>query len=312
MKEFKLSSLKSILKADVFKANGLMLDKLKLSRSLNEGDQRFRDRILKEFQKCAEESQKFVVSNNVIKKVMDQPYLDTETYEMNFNTKKLDDSTIEEKSKEYLPLPFSSIWLEGESSALVGIPTDDGGHYFCFGILVKKFSDHYYISAYFWANPTQNVCYNAIFHFSDIENDTFETPTEKEWFARVHHILELVTKHKKLGYIYNNKPSKIQTPKGVKKINVSRVINICLKEEGVKIVSTLKSKHIEFSHEFPAIAHWRYFPNRPDFIGKDPMGNRNQEGRTWVNEAIKGKGKPRIRGQIRHVNEYKRICGQNI
>jgi hypothetical protein len=45
-------------------------------------------------------------------------------------------------------------------------------------------------------------------------------------------------------------------------------------------------RDMDWTHSWVRRGSWRYFPNKPDFIGKDQSGNRNQKGRTWVNESI--------------------------
>ena len=184
-----------------------------------------------------------------------------------------------------------------------------------FGIFIKEYENYYYISALMNA-PTENgegsqyIHYSSMIEHDKIYNNSFDTPEEREWYCNVHHILDTVTKHKKLGYIHYNKGSKLMTPKGVKKVHVNGVVGVCLKEDGIKIINGINCKHIEFSHRFSVMGHWRYYHNDPEFVGYDKKGNKRENGRTWVNCYDKQKDKARKKGQIRFVNEYERTHGK--
>lgn len=319
MKNFKLNAMEQMLHCERVYQNENLSRKLRLpldtvatekSMKLN------RDYFVKQF---SDETENFIVSNRVIEKVFPEGIEDMDRD--HFFKKKV--------VRDYLALPFGSMWIEGElkegnktkTQPLMGVPTKSGGLYLILGVLIHEHENSYYISCLMTnevprdeitrgINNLEPIHYSCIINHESVETGVFDTPEEEEFYIQMHVLLELVTKHKKLGYIHNNQSMKMNTPKGVKKVHVNRVIGVCLKEEGVKIINNMNSKFIEFSHQFPCMAHWRYYPNSPEFEGKDIKGNKNQLGRTWVKGCIKGRDKNKKKGQIRYVNEYERIHGK--
>lgn len=320
MKNFKLNVMEQMLNCDRVYNNLEMSKTLRLPMDALAGDPKHqklsRDYFVKQFD---EDTKNFVVSERVIDKVFPSGCDDMDRDI--FYKKKV--------AREYLALPFDSIWIEGEilnndsgkTAPLLMVHTKDNKYYLIQGVLIQERDNSYYISClmtneleseeqFVLGNGVELIHYSCIMGHDKIESGEFDTPEEEEFYCQMHILLELVTKHKKLGYIHYNQGSKIMTPKGVRKVHVNRVVGVCLKEEGVKIINHLNSKYIEFSHQFPCMAHWRYYPNNPEFEGKDQKGNRNQFGRTWVSSSVKGKDKKKKKGQIRYVNQYERQYGK--
>lgn len=64
------------------------------------------------------------------------------------------------------------------------------------------------------------------------------------------------------------------------------------REVQIKNYQELTGNHIDFSHRFEVMGHWR----RCNRIGLDQYGNRTEIGRTWVNQFVKGpEDKPLIK-----------------
>lgn len=63
--------------------------------------------------------------------------------------------------------------------------------------------------------------------------------------------------------------------------------SIITRKKYTSFAMTELGRKIEFTFAFPVRGHWRELPGK---IGKDRKGNYCVQGKTWVNESVKGKG----------------------
>lgn len=87
------------------------------------------------------------------------------------------------------------------------------------------------------------------------------------------------------GYTYVAKKEKIKVDQD-KIFTRPQLSVIVLKSEKKRYEAPDQVKNIKWDYSFPVRGHWRLI----DGLGKDPHGNRNQPGRTWVTPHIRGEG----------------------
>jgi hypothetical protein len=58
----------------------------------------------------------------------------------------------------------------------------------------------------------------------------------------------------------------------------------------VESIPTINSRPVVWTHSWRCRGHWRLLPRTSKTKGKNRYGERNQVGRTWVTESIKGEG----------------------
>lgn len=83
-----------------------------------------------------------------------------------------------------------------------------------------------------------------------------------------------------------NTKIRLKTGKSKRKFTINKVIYVADKktvESGAG-----KGQGITWSHAWRCRGHWRTMPE--GFVGKDRHGERNQNGRTWISDFVKGSG----------------------
>lgn len=84
---------------------------------------------------------------------------------------------------------------------------------------------------------------------------------------------------------------KWKVKRGSKKhvIKISEVVHVAPKSL-VERIPTINNRPVVWTHSWRSRGHWRQLPIETKTKGKNRFGERNQIGRTWVTESIKGEG----------------------